>query len=537
MPTRYAQDRSLTAAVAISALLHALILVVRPWATDSEQVGALPDLRVFIEQPASEEVDDDVLAATKRPAAVSNLLATTAAASRAEQPTADIEPQHRQEPAIEPLPIAEEAAALVAESLLPSASTKTEVTPDNFVTTTSASAETVAVSAPVEISAPAVSVASRRKVPEMTDGERHMLAKQFDKLARHMTIGAQVPEQRSWKYQDREHSVAVRRLPAIDDMAIERVEVEITTEENGVQLRSRAQLKRLAFSHFTQLVDEWDPGVQLHNDEIMGRFHSNSELVLGWDKAAVPRFLGQVTTAAHGFKIATAASNHARSDIFRGGIETGAHRIFLPTSSPSLGAAAPRKNSVVHLLDHDTRIAFYADGSFGMRAADSRGPLQHEALPATQSYFVGRSGVTIYVQGTVRGTILVYSPKHIVITGNLRYARDPRSGDASDDYLGLVAEEDIVVADSVVTGPGDLEIDAALYARRRFVVNDADRNERATLNIYGSLTAGTMSETEPRFATKVAFDPRFERVRPPGFPMTDRYEVTDWTQQWLPADH
>ena len=163
--------------------------------------------------------------------------------------------------------------------------------------------------------------------------------------------------------------------------------------------------------------------------------------------------------------------------------------------------------------------------------------MQHEALPATQSYFVGRSGVTIYVQGTVRGTILVYSPKRIVITGSLRYARDPRSVDASDDYLGLVAEEDIVVADNVVTGPGDLEIDAALYARRRFVVNDAYRSERATLNIYGSLTAWTMSETEPRFATKVAFDPRFERVRPPGFPMTDRYEVTDWTQQWLPADH
>src|SRR6185312_16622785 len=90
----------------------------------------------------------------------------------------------------------------------------------------------------------------------------------------------------------------------------------------------------------------------------------------------------------------------------------------------------------------------------------------------------------------------------------------------------------IEVAKPDVTGPGDIEIDAALYARRRFTITDETTPGRATLFIFGSLTAGTLSATEPRYATKVQFDPRFEHTRPPGFPMTNHYEVEQWDGEW-----
>jgi hypothetical protein len=54
--------------------------------------------------------------------------------------------------------------------------------------------------------------------------------------------------------------------------------------------------------------------------------------------------------------------------------------------------------------------------------------------------------------------------------------------------------------------------------------------------IYGSLTAGTVSRTEPRFATRIEFDPRFEHARPPGFPQTDRYEIETWDGRWRLAE-
>jgi hypothetical protein len=49
------------------------------------------------------------------------------------------------------------------------------------------------------------------------------------------------------------------------------------------------------------------------------------------------------------------------------------------------------------------------------------------------------------------------------------------------------------------------------------------------------LSAGSISATEPRYATKIEFDPRFERLRPPGFPVTNRYETESWDRQWRPV--
>ena len=37
---------------------------------------------------------------------------------------------------------------------------------------------------------------------------------------------------------------------------------------------------------------------------------------------------------------------------------------------------------------------------------------------------------------------------------------------------------------------------------------------------------------EPRYATKMDFDKRFEYLRPASFPMTRRYEVDSWDQDW-----
>ena len=47
-------------------------------------------------------------------------------------------------------------------------------------------------------------------------------------------------------------------------------------------MKTRLSLKRLAFSHFTQLVNHWDPNIRLHDDVIDGRFHSNTEIGLAF---------------------------------------------------------------------------------------------------------------------------------------------------------------------------------------------------------------------------------------------------------------
>jgi hypothetical protein len=138
----------------------------------------------------------------------------------------------------------------------------------------------------------------------------------------------------------------------------------------------------------------------------------------------------------------------------------------------------------------------------------------------------------VYVQGVVKGRVLVYSPHGIVLESSLTYANDPRRDPECDDYLGLVSDRVIEVAPPEVTGPGDLEIHAALFAKRRFQIAQFERRRAGTLRIYGSLAAGTISATEPRYGFRLEYDPRFERARPPGFPAMNRYAVEEWNGRW-----
>jgi hypothetical protein len=132
----------------------------------------------------------------------------------------------------------------------------------------------------------------------------------------------------------------------------------------------------------------------------------------------------------------------------------------------------------------------------------------------------------------VAGKVLVFSPNRIVITGDLVYATDPERPDDGEDYLGLVSGRNVEIAEPSITGPGDLHIQGAIYAKGRFRVRHYRRRGNATLDIYGSLTAGSLTATEPRYATRIRFDPRLESRRPPGFPVTDRYELESWDAAW-----
>ena len=136
------------------------------------------------------------------------------------------------------------------------------------------------------------------------------------------------------------------------------------------------------------------------------------------------------------------------------------------------------------------------------------------------------------MRGTVSGIYTVYSPSDIEIEDDIVYLKDPRQTLVSRDYLALISGRDIRIAAGNVTGPGDLTVHAAVFARRRFFTEEVQHSRPATMFIYGSLTAGTILETEPRYATKLDYDKRFEYLRPASFPMTRRYEVDSWDQDW-----
>jgi len=163
--------------------------------------------------------------------------------------------------------------------------------------------------------------------------------------------------------------------------------------------------------------------------------------------------------------------------------------------------------------------------------------MQRAEMSDRPRYLIGEKGVKLFVRGTVCGIFTVYSPTDIEIEGDIIYSKDPRDTVISRDFLALISGRDIRVAGTEITGTGDLHIHAALFARRVFRIESVDRGKVGRLMILGSLTAGTIMESEPRYATKLDYDKRFEYLRPASFPMTRRYEVDSWDQDWEEIDN
>jgi hypothetical protein len=338
--------------------------------------------------------------------------------------------------------------------------------------------------------------------------------------------------QLEWEENGKQYSAELIRERAKDGTGLEHVIAQVSASDRGKIRATRIMLKRLAFSQFTQVVDRWDPMVQLHDDVIVGRFHSNSQFNVMHDSRVGPKFLGKVTTAARTFEM-YASGRKRQAEIFPGGIETRTSRIDLPVLLQPSMWAPDDSEARIHEISEDTRIRFFADGSYMWRRQGSQDAEYLNSPSEHPVYFIAHPGTTVYVQGAVAGKVLVYSPQKIVIEDDLTYAHDPRKQPGSRDYLGLVSDKYIEVAPPGVTGPGDLEVHAAIFAGRRFVVRDIDHPKSATLRIYGSLSAGSISASEPRYATEIEYDERFEQQRPPGFPLTSRYEAEHWDGHWV----
>ena len=395
-------------------------------------------------------------------------------------------------------------------------------------------------------SAPVVEIVAVRPViaaPEapartaaFTAEQERMLARRLADWAESYAGRYEAGDEAVWKYEGQRYTARFIPLPGGDDTGLARVAVRVTTEQGGDRLSTDIRLKQLAFSSFAQFVDRWDDSVQIHDDELDGRFHSNSEINLSYSRKVAPRFHDKVTTSARTVNVTDRRGHRRRDEIFLGGLETGVTSIRLPKHYVPLPATIRIREEQVHEFAEDTRIRFHADGSYSWVYLDSGLFERRGTIEKPASYLVAKNEAELHLTGIVAGKVLVFSPNRIVIIDDLVYATDPEAPEGGDNYLGIVSERSVEIADPESTGPGDLHIQAAIYAKRQFRVRAyGHRNGHRrgdTLEIYGSLTAGSLTATEPRYATRIRFDPRLESRRPPGFPVTDRYELESWDAAW-----
>jgi hypothetical protein len=366
--------------------------------------------------------------------------------------------------------------------------------------------------------------------------EKVMLTKSVTQLAQKLLDTNMTNSELTWSQDGHQYTARVLRQPAPDSTGLEQVIAEIVTDRDGKRMKTRLSMKRLAFSHFTQLVNFWDPNIQLHDDVIDGRFHSNTEIGLAFSGGIEPRFFGKVTTSASSMTYGEGyTSKRRKQEVFQGGVETRTERVTLPRDMPDVVSGGDSHDRRV--FETDTRIIFNADGTYVWRPANGEGALERADASEHPRYLIGDKGAKLYVSGTVCGIFTVYSPADIEIENDLVYSKDPRDTVISRDFLALISGRDISVASTQITGAGDLHVHAAMFARRRFMIESVKNGRPGTLYILGSLTAGTILETEPRYATKMDYDKRFEYLRPASFPMTRRYEVDSWDADWQEVEN
>ncbi len=361
----------------------------------------------------------------------------------------------------------------------------------------------------------------------MTMRERSRLEKVVYKLAAKFA-----PRDSSFKFTEKgtTYTARMRHLPAPSATMLDEIHLEISRNENGSDLTTYIRLRRLAFSHFAQFVDVWNPRVAVHNDELDGRFHSNTSFTVSSSGRAQPKFRGKVTTAGFEIKSGDAPPFLDEAAIFLAGLETGVQTIRVPKHVNQI-ASAP--DSLKQVFEEETWITFERAGAFSWHAASAPENTQQRKLPRAPFFIIGQDKARLHVQGVVNGVVLLYAKNKIIIADDLIYAANQETLAQADDYLGLVSQGDIEIAPPAVTGPGDLTIHAAIFAKGEFRVSHYTRGDgKAKLYLLGSLSAGSLSATEPRYATHIAFDKRFERRRPPHFPVTDKYEIVNWDEKW-----
>ncbi len=335
-----------------------------------------------------------------------------------------------------------------------------------------------------------------------------------------------------WQWQENKYTIKIRYQPADSAMSFDEIIVNILRERDGLTMSTEKRMRRTAFSDYAKFIDYWNPHIALHDDEFDGRFHSNSVFnIMNIGKR--PKFRGKVTTAAH--KIKTAGMPYfsfiaQKDSVFTKGLETGTAKIKLPGQTGIKPAA--KNDSLAISFWQETWLTFTADGYFSCYSKEERTPCRVK-IPQQPFIISGFKKGRLHIRGVIHGKILVFSQNDIIIDGSITCKVNPRLLTNSQDYLGVVSEKDIIIAEPKVTGRGDLHLYGAYFAKKRFRIRKFwYKNDGAKLYIFGSLTAGSAGATEPRYGTRIKFDPRLRRKRPPFFPMTDQYEVTHWDKKW-----
>jgi len=146
------------------------------------------------------------------------------------------------------------------------------------------------------------------------------------------------------------------------------------------------------------------------------------------------------------------------------------------------------------------------------------------------------STTDIYIKGTLNGAVTMYTLDDIWIEDDIVYAVNPVVDPTSDDMLGLIANDDIIITDNAVNNR-DCTVHACLLSLYGTfgAQNALIRPDAGTLTVVGSIgqdqegQVGSWSVSVFHGYHKMYyFDDRFFHMYPPEFPYVKAWTLIAW---------
>jgi len=306
----------------------------------------------------------------------------------------------------------------------------------------------------------------------------------------------------------------------------------------GVTKTVEVTFKPSSFSKFAYLSTN-DPGnlYWSYKDTIWGPFHSEGKI----NAYRHPVFYGKATSKVGVHYYQSEALDAPR---FYGGYESGVSIAFPNSGLPDLLNMAA---SGGHLFTgQDTVYLTFAGDSLKYRFAANDLDTTVHAQSFAPNGVICADNATVRLKGIVKGQYTVGSAKSLGVGANgniyldddIVYSDDPRINPNSTDLLGIVAKNNVQIAENVANS-SDINIHASIYSE------------------YGGFGAGWPSFTQPNghinlyggiqnkarvqigvihgsdiwgFNRRYKYDTRLMLISPPGYPGTGDLEIVSWLE-------
>ena len=311
-----------------------------------------------------------------------------------------------------------------------------------------------------------------------------------------------------------------------------------TATYRGVSKTVEVIFKPSSFSKFAYLSTN-DPGnlYWTYKDTIWGPFHSE----LAINSYRHPVFMAKATSKVGVHNYQTEALDAPE---FYGGFESGVSLAFPNSGLPDLLNMATLGGYL--FTGQDTVYITFAGDSLKYRFAANDPDTTVHAQSFAPNGVICADNATIRLKGIVKGQYTVGSAKSLGVGSNgniyldddIVYYNDPRIDPNSTDLLGIVAKNNVQIAENLANS-SDINVDASIYSEiGGFGAGwPSFTQPNGRINLYGGIQNKTRVQIGVisggniwGFNRNYKYDVRLMLMSPPGYPGTGDMEIVSWLE-------